>query len=96
MALCESILNQESKPASILEAVSSYKNEMQKLDTHINYWFSQEQKLESNRVARAKDWDRFVDDTNHKRACIESTFEQKEEELREFYSDLERKLNIHK
>lgn len=47
-------------------------------------------------MEREKLWDRFVDDMRHKQNCVENTFEEKEEELREFYSDLERKLHIHK
>lgn len=54
------------------------------------------EQLEKNRNERTKQWERFVDDMNHKRSCIDNTFEEKEEELRDFYSDLERKLHIHK
>lgn len=32
----------------------------------------------------------------HKCSRVDITFEEKEEELREFYLDLERKLHIHK
>lgn len=52
--------------------------------------------LNKNRKERAEQWNRFDDDMKHKRSCIENTFEEKEEELRDFYSDLERKLRIHK
>lgn len=45
---------------------------------------------------REQKWHRFADDMKHKQSCVENTFEEKEEELREFYSDLERKLHIHK
>lgn len=55
-----------------------------------------EKRLQENRVEREKLWGRFVDDMRHKQNCVENTFEEKEEELREFYSDLERKLHIHK
>lgn len=52
--------------------------------------------LNGNRESRKKVWEGFVDDMNHKRTRIDNTFEEKEEELRDFYSDLERKLHIHK
>lgn len=52
--------------------------------------------LNKNRDARKVIWDQFVDDMNHKSSRIDNTFEEKEEELRDFYSDLERKLHIHK
>lgn len=52
--------------------------------------------LERNRVSRKGIWDQFVDDMSHKSKRIDNTFEEKEEELRDFYSDLERKLHIHK
>lgn len=47
-------------------------------------------------MERDKILDQFLDDMKHKQSCVENTFEEKEEELREFYSDLERKLHIHK
>lgn len=52
--------------------------------------------LEKNRATRKEIWDQFVDDMSHKCSRIDNTFEEKEEELRDFYSDLERKLHIHK
>ncbi|XP_055310242.1 biogenesis of lysosome-related organelles complex 1 subunit 5 [Sitodiplosis mosellana] len=55
-----------------------------------------EKRREDNRLARTETWNRFVDDMKHKQSYVENTFEEKEEELREFYSDLERKLHIHK
>lgn len=55
-----------------------------------------ENRLKENRLARTKQLERFIDDMKHKQSCVENTFEEKEEELREFYSDLERKLHIHK
>lgn len=50
--------------------------------------------LEENRARRQTEWQQFVDDMAHKCARIDNTFEEKEEELRDFYSDLERKLHI--
>ncbi|XP_055686694.1 biogenesis of lysosome-related organelles complex 1 subunit 5 [Lutzomyia longipalpis] len=52
--------------------------------------------LEANREARKVIWSHFVDDMAHKCSRVDHTFEEKEEELRDFYSDLERKLHIHK
>lgn len=54
------------------------------------------EKLEQNRENRKKIWQHFVDDMSHKCSRVDNTFEEKEEELREFYSDLEQKLYIHK
>lgn len=39
-------------------------------------------------------WEKFVDDMTHKCSRVDNTFDEKEEELQEFYSDLERKLQI--
>lgn len=50
--------------------------------------------LEENRARRQTEWQQFVDDMAHKCARVDNTFEEKEEELRDFYSDLERKLHI--
>lgn len=52
--------------------------------------------LEKNRASRKIILDEFVDDMSHKSSRVDNTFEEKEEELRDFYSDLERKLHIHK
>lgn len=52
--------------------------------------------LERNRAERKKIWSNFDDDMKHKISRLDNTFEEKEEELRDFYSDLERKLYIHK
>lgn len=52
--------------------------------------------LDKNRVERKKIWSNYEDDVNHKISRLDNTFEEKEEELRDFYSDLERKLHIHK
>jgi predicted nuclease with TOPRIM domain len=52
--------------------------------------------LELKRAERKTIWKHFVDDMSHKCSRVDNTFEEKEEELREFYSDLERKLHIHK
>ena len=55
----------------------------------------QTEQLEKNRKERTTIWKQFVDDMQHKCSRVDNTFEEKEEELREFYSDLERKLHIH-
>lgn len=51
--------------------------------------------LQANRQVRQELLQQFKDDLQHKCSRIDNTFEEKEEELREFYSDLERKLHIH-
>lgn len=53
-----------------------------------------EQKRIENREKRQKEWDQFVDDMNFKCKRIDNTFEEKEEELRDLYADLNHKLNI--
>lgn len=62
----------------------------------IKFIMKQDALLENNRQTRKKAWQVFVDDMTHKCSRIDLTFEEKEEELVEFYSDLERKLHIHK
>ncbi|XP_046962210.1 biogenesis of lysosome-related organelles complex 1 subunit 5-like isoform X2 [Vanessa cardui] len=51
-------------------------------------------KLLENREKRQKEWDQFIDDMNFKCQRIDNTFEEKEEELRDLYADLNHKLNI--
>lgn len=52
--------------------------------------------LTKSRESRKLVWQQFVDDMTHKCSRVDLTFEEKEEELREFYVDLERKLHINK
>ncbi|CAH0724681.1 unnamed protein product, partial [Brenthis ino] len=42
------------------------------------------QKVAENRERRQKDWDQFIDDMNFRCQRIDNTFEEKEEELRDF------------
>ncbi|XP_061708589.1 biogenesis of lysosome-related organelles complex 1 subunit 5 isoform X3 [Cydia pomonella] len=55
-----------------------------------------EQKRAENREKRQKEWDQFIDDMNFKCQRIDNAFEEKEEELRDLYADLNHKLNITK
>ncbi|XP_013170009.1 PREDICTED: biogenesis of lysosome-related organelles complex 1 subunit 5 [Papilio xuthus] len=52
------------------------------------------QKQAVNREKRRKEWDCFIDDMNFNCQRIDNTFEEKEEELRDLYTDLNHKLNI--
>ncbi|CAG4979624.1 unnamed protein product [Parnassius apollo] len=52
------------------------------------------QKRCENQEKRQKEWDQFIDDMNFKCQRIDNTFEEKEEELRDLYADLNHKLNI--
>ncbi|XP_072945653.1 biogenesis of lysosome-related organelles complex 1 subunit 5 [Epargyreus clarus] len=52
------------------------------------------QKQAENLAKRQKEWDQFIDDMNFKCQRIDNTFEEKEEELRDLYADLNHKLNI--
>ncbi|XP_022117400.1 biogenesis of lysosome-related organelles complex 1 subunit 5 [Pieris rapae] len=47
-----------------------------------------------NKEKRKIEWDQFIDDMNFKCQRIDNTFEEKEEELRDLYADLNHKLNI--
>ncbi|KAL0851383.1 hypothetical protein ABMA28_007199 [Loxostege sticticalis] len=53
-----------------------------------------EQKRLEKREKRQKEWDQFIDDMNFKCKRIDNAFEEKEEELRDLYTDLNHKLNI--
>jgi len=52
--------------------------------------------LEQSRERRRAEWETFIDDIAFDQKRIDNTFEEKEEELLEFYKDLERKLNVTK
>ncbi|XP_034253447.1 biogenesis of lysosome-related organelles complex 1 subunit 5 [Thrips palmi] len=52
--------------------------------------------LESKRALRKADWENFISDMAVRCSKVDTTFQEKEEELREFYQDLETKLHINK
>ncbi|KAK0088776.1 hypothetical protein PV325_010716 [Microctonus aethiopoides] len=56
--------------------------------------FKSDDKLAENRELRKKEWKRFINDMSDKCHKVDETFNKKEEELKEFYIDLERKLHI--
>ncbi|XP_049883794.1 biogenesis of lysosome-related organelles complex 1 subunit 5 [Pectinophora gossypiella] len=62
--------------------------------TYIEFQKQTELKRIENRVKREKEWDQFIDDMNFKCKRIDNAFEEKEEELRDLYADLNHKLNI--
>ncbi|XP_023947390.2 biogenesis of lysosome-related organelles complex 1 subunit 5 isoform X2 [Bicyclus anynana] len=53
-----------------------------------------QKKKAENFEKRQKEWSQFIDDMNFKCQRIDNTFEEKEEELRDLYADLNHKLNI--
>lgn len=56
----------------------------------------QDTALIAKREIRKADWESFIEDMTQKCSKVDATFQEKEEELKEFYSDLEKKLNIGK
>ncbi|CAL7939819.1 biogenesis of lysosome-related organelles complex 1 subunit 5 [Xylocopa sonorina] len=50
--------------------------------------------LQENREIRKQEWEKFVNDMSDKCEKVNQTFEEKENEIKEFYIDLERKLHI--
>jgi len=56
--------------------------------------FYNDTKIQENREKRKADWQGFINDMSEKCRRVDQTFHEKEEELKEFYVDLERKLHI--
>ncbi|KAJ0182673.1 hypothetical protein K1T71_002042 [Dendrolimus kikuchii] len=80
------VLNEKLEQAlKLCEEVETDYLEVQKVN---------EQKRAANREKRQKEWDQFIDDMNFKCQRIDNAFEEKEEELRDLYADLNHKLNI--
>ncbi|XP_012149822.1 biogenesis of lysosome-related organelles complex 1 subunit 5 [Megachile rotundata] len=50
--------------------------------------------LQENREKRKVEWEKFVNDMSEKCEKVNQTFEEKENEIKEFYIDLEKKLHI--
>lgn len=51
-------------------------------------------KLVENREARKEEWKYFINNMSDRCRKVDETFAEKEEELKEFYIDLEKKLHI--
>ncbi|XP_031839687.1 biogenesis of lysosome-related organelles complex 1 subunit 5 [Nomia melanderi] len=56
--------------------------------------FDIDKALEENRKIRKLEWEKFVNDMSEKCEKVNQTFEEKEDEIKEFYTDLEKKLHI--
>lgn len=50
--------------------------------------------LEAKRAARKLEWDKFMHEIDSRYTKIEETFRSKEQELSEFYKDLEQKFHV--
>ena len=60
----------------------------------INLFVLQDLTLLVKRESRKAEWEAFIRDMGEKCARVDQTFKQKEAELREYYSDLEKKLHL--
>ncbi|EFN88156.1 Protein Muted-like protein [Harpegnathos saltator] len=56
--------------------------------------FDSDSILNENRLIRRKEWEKFVNDMSDKCQKVDQTFQEKENEIQEFYVDLEKKLHI--
>ncbi|XP_057329437.1 biogenesis of lysosome-related organelles complex 1 subunit 5 [Microplitis mediator] len=56
--------------------------------------FNSDNKLAENRELRKEEWKKFINDMSDKCRKVDATFNEKEEELKNFYADLEKKLHI--
>lgn len=57
-------------------------------------FYLQDSVLNKNRLIRKKEWETFVNDISDKCQKVDQTFQEKENEIQEFYVDLEKKLHI--
>lgn len=56
--------------------------------------FDSDSVLSENRLARRTEWEKFINDMSDKCQKVDQTFQEKENEIEEFYVDLEKKLHI--
>ncbi|CAD6227519.1 GSCOCG00001202001-RA-CDS [Cotesia congregata] len=56
--------------------------------------FNHDSKIAENRELRKEEWKKFINDMSDKCRKVDATFNEKEEELKKFYVDLEKKLHI--
>ncbi|KAJ8686781.1 hypothetical protein QAD02_022575 [Eretmocerus hayati] len=58
--------------------------------------FNSDNRLEKNRQVRKEEWEKFVSDISEKCEKVDQEFLSKEQELKDFYADLETKLHLKK
>ncbi|XP_012235867.1 biogenesis of lysosome-related organelles complex 1 subunit 5 [Linepithema humile] len=56
--------------------------------------FVSDNALRQNRLIRKVEWEKFINDMSDKCQEVDQTFQQKENEIQDFYIDLEKKLHI--
>lgn len=56
--------------------------------------FDSDSVLSRNRSLRKKEWEKFINDISDTCQKVDRTFQEKENEIHEFYVDLEKKLHI--
>lgn len=56
--------------------------------------FDSDAALYENRELRKQEWERFVNDMSDRCEKVNETFAEKENEIKDFYIDLEKKLHI--
>ncbi|XP_076173364.1 biogenesis of lysosome-related organelles complex 1 subunit 5 [Ptiloglossa arizonensis] len=78
-----------SLKVNVIVALSMCKRVLEREDN-----FDSDKALEENRQKRKLEWEKFVNDMSEKCEKVNHTFEGKENEIKEFYDDLERKLHI--
>lgn len=78
-----------SLKANVDVAVSMCERVLQKEEE-----FDSDKALQRNRETRKLEWERFINEMSEKCEKVNQTFEEKENEIKDFYTDLERKLHI--
>lgn len=78
-----------SLKANVDVALSMCNNVLQREEN-----FDTDNVLSENRLMRKREWENFVNDMNDKCKKVDQTFQEKENEIQEFYVDLEKKLHI--
>lgn len=73
---------------SNLEDISKYNEKIKEIDAK----YQQDETLENERSIRKVDWQKFMDEITTSYSDINLNFEQKEDELRQYYKELEKKL----
>ncbi|XP_066587557.1 biogenesis of lysosome-related organelles complex 1 subunit 5 isoform X2 [Prorops nasuta] len=56
--------------------------------------FNSDKALQKHRTTRKYEWESFINDMSEKCQKVDQTFQEKIDEIKEFYIDLEKKLHI--
>ncbi|XP_066587555.1 biogenesis of lysosome-related organelles complex 1 subunit 5 isoform X1 [Prorops nasuta] len=101
LSMCERVLQQEESFNSVNILFIKFERKVQffmhVLQNENNIYIISKRKdkaLQKHRTTRKYEWESFINDMSEKCQKVDQTFQEKIDEIKEFYIDLEKKLHI--